>query len=362
MLTRLIAQPFVFLGFDLVTAARFVDLLWFTLGTILMFRILHNLNIQKSAIVGLVLLLASSPAAYWSATYITPDAMAILIGSLAAWLALRVSFGQISAWWLVAFAVFAALIKSIFVFSVLFISIFFLLKYYIGSKESTHVVKTATKNTMRIAVFSLAAALATQATWIVFQKLNSVDSPTELGDTQNFQILNFVLEVFKFLGNSASYGLAQGSAFTFSGKMLDTVVLFFVVASAISVSVSNLDRDLFSKAALITSLTAGPFLIIAHQMSSFFNGQTLTLGSRYGVVLLPIWIVASSTIISSKNLYSKVVFALGMFSYSLVIVFPAFELHGASNPLKYSLFLLPVTAAIALFFYSNNSKIANPKF
>lgn len=350
VLTRVIAEPLANLNLSLVEAGRWVSVFWFTLGILLLYSVMRRLGIQKNLALGLLFIAIASPASYWTSTYITPDSMAWFVGGLASWIAFKIYHQELHPFLLVPFALFASSLKVVFFIVLVFLFLFFTITYL---KEKSN--RKESRRTWMYSLYSLIGLLlgiVLQVVWAIFQKYNSVGVIPPMGDHQKFVLSNVALEVSKFIGRSGSYGFAQGKAFLLSGTIIDLVSLLIVVA-LLYTSYLGVSRRTFLESNLLVTLFAGPILVIGYFATSGFKGEVFTLGPRYGVVLIPIWMV-SIAIATNHKPFSLFALPLGLVSLLMVLIYPPSQLKGDTSSILNFQSLFPLLTLVTfLYFFSD---------
>lgn len=99
-------------GVDFLTAARYSGTVWLVLTTVILYFLLREFSVSRTASTAIGLLFIGSPYAWWRYTFITTDAPTVALAAamlLAAHLYLR---GRLSGWWLAALAPIAVLFKT----------------------------------------------------------------------------------------------------------------------------------------------------------------------------------------------------------------------------------------------------------
>lgn len=351
VLTRMLAQPFVSVGLPLVTSARYVAMFWVFLGLSLLYFSAVRIGISRKVSLGVLLLLLSTPATYWAGTYITPDNMAYLVAGLGCYVAVRVLRNEISPLWAIGYGLLAVALKPIFIVAPIILFLTMIIASISSDETLKYHLRIKNYRTKLLSGFSgVVAGGAFTIVWGKFLKATAVAPEISQGDLIPFSFTRYIADSFIFLGQTSSYGLPVGSSFEFSGKFVD-LLLFVGISAAAITAAKRKSHDSIFQASLLMSLLAAPTITLLWQISNGFPGNTIPLGSRYGIILVGFWVLATANSFDAFSPMRKATYLLGISTFALVNLFPAKFLHGPSDRTDNFIVMVPFLIVLAVTTY-----------
>lgn len=291
--TWLLSRVFVALGMaDELTAGRLTGGIWLAAGVCLLFVVLRRLGLVTPLAFGLSLVYVGSPAAWWSSTFISSDAPALLFGSLLLLMAYLGRTGVRSMWWLVPVAVVATLIKATNLVAVVAAVIVVVVHAFVAASSPERRGMLRGRGwplDVRIAAIAAAAALATQAVWMAVRAGLPVVSSSR-APAVDFGPAEMLAQSTNFLTNTLTWNVYDPLPLFRVPVMLATPLtwglILAVVGSLVAFRVrrSPTGRALWL-AALWAAFLAAPALALAVRL---WQGDYASLPGRYGICLVPV--------------------------------------------------------------------------
>jgi hypothetical protein len=313
LITRVLAQPFVWAGVDLTDAARLVGGLWLGLGVVLLYFLMVRLSVPKLLAWGVSLIVVSSPAAHWSSTYVSTDAPAIAVGAGLGLIATLVYQRRASPWWLVLAAVFGVLLKFQNIIAVALVAIILaalaireLRNREAGTRRFT-LLALLRHRLVVSAVAIVAASVVVQLGWMAVRAALTIGEPPKQGVDMPLTPTALFMQSFNFLFRAA-LGVEQGGATPVMSAAGILVVALGVtgVIGMIFVGRQGSVESLVAGSTLLASTIAAPVLSIVLVIAV---GEYVDLPPRYGLSLLPAYMLCAAWVLSHKSWSPKVVAA-----------------------------------------------------
>lgn len=323
--TWVVAQPLRLAGVDLVDAGRMSGTLWLAGALVLFYAATRRFGVDRRLGLGIGLLLAGSLPAYWSQTYISTDATALFAGSLVLFLGLNYLRGRGHWWVLPAAAAVVTLLKLQNMMPVMCIALLFFIlaaREIVGNHESNRRDMAAffRHRLVLTALATIGAALLVQVAWTVIRAVMAVGPAPDQLVAQPLGARALVSEMIKFLPGSME-GATDAAYLGIGGTVIAGIGVSLVAAGVIGVAATG-KRELvgtwLAVAALIVAAVAGPALALANLAVSGFY---FPLPARYGMSLIPIFLVCACLLITGGRLRNVVTgVGVGLFALSLTIV------------------------------------------
>ena len=342
--TRALAEPLVWAGVGLIDAGSYVGAIWLSAGLLLLVFAMRRFRVREAVILGLGLLLVASPAAYWSSTYISTDAPSLAVGAALMLLVARFAMGDRGLWLVpivsavgVAFKVQNLGAVAIAALSLILISIY---RSVWPSRDTGRGIEAETRadrrlqaagvgsgghlrrlgkavvsRTVLVAVVSVSAGVAVQAVWLVIRAHLQVGAPPSQGTAQPLHTSNLVQESLKFLQATPldPTGVDNGIAIATAGVVLSWLVLSGVLGS---VAVGRLETAIrpIAWSALTVALAFGPLLVLG---TTLVSGYYFVLPTRYGISMLPAFMILSGDLFSRRHTLGVLVAVVGFAFWAL---------------------------------------------
>jgi hypothetical protein len=303
--TWVMAQPFTWFGIGLLDAGRLVGMVWLGGGVLMLYALMRRLGVGRWLSAGLGLGVISTPSALWATTYISTDAPALLFGAGAFLLAVSIWRGRRSPWWLLLFAAVAVAFKVQFIIPVAAAGIALVVVRIMEwraqraapSGAGRGVVATLARDRAVWAVILAGVAgVAAQVVWMVIRSRLAL--PAEVGnflDPERLNPVTLVQNVFLFLGNVGLDQTNIGALGTAFGYLLTMVTSAFLVVMIARIVKGRAEETGIAWGLAIIGLLMGPVLLVLIYSSS---GTIIQLPTRYGIVLLPGFVLGVGLLLS----------------------------------------------------------------
>ena len=310
--TWVAAQPLTWFGVGLLDAATLVGGLWLALGMVLLYSSMRLLSVGRWVAVGIGALLIATPAAYWSSTYLSTDAPSLAVGAGLLYTALRIMTGRSGHVAFVVIAVAGVLFKVQNVAAVgltaLALLVWSLARARRDASESPGgrhwFVAGSLSRSVVAAVVAVFASVAGQAVWVVIRATASSGPSPDQGVSQTFSIKSAIQESLKFLGGTSQdpTGVANSIALVVAATAVSWLSIAGVVGLVVTARPGSPERFV-SWAALVMALIAGPLLAVGVMAVSGFY---FTLPVRYGISMLPAFLLCAGVLLSRNRRVSVV--------------------------------------------------------
>lgn len=321
-ITRVLAQPFVMAGVDLVSAARLTGMFWLALAAVALFFALRRLLIPMMLSASLSLLMVGSSAAFWSNTFISTDAPAMAAGAVALLLALRASEHRSAVWWLAGVTVVAALLKLQLLLPFAAVAVFFMLQRLSAVRGRPRPLATFFKDRLvLITVGGVLAAVVAQLAWMVVRSAIAVGDAGALVASASFTPSALADELFRFIPALAEGALDPAS--TGGGAIIPVGVLTLLVSGGLiglwgSSRGLSTESNLAASTILVATVSA-PVLAV---VSAVLTGQYIALVPRYGLSLLPFALACAGLLFAERRALRIPFLVVAVFCYCLVLTIP----------------------------------------
>ena len=328
MVTWTIAQPLTWFGIDLLDAGRLVGGVWLAAGLVLLYILMRRLGVPTPLALGLNLLVLATPAVFWADTYLSTDAPALAVGAGVGLLALLVGQKKISVWWLVLASVLSVLLKVQHLAPVALAGlglIAYRLQQQLVERRSEAsgrhrpFVSLLGDRTIVIALLSVVAGVIAQVGWLVARSALEVPArgPAALAlDAQRLSSSALINESFKFLFNSGFTDLGSGRTGLVAAHVVTALTLAGIIGLIIMGAGFPKHYRLIAVTTLVIALVTGPALALA---AKYIAGYYFPLPLRYGLVLLPAFMVCGALFITAWRQSGWILLAGGGVATLLVI-------------------------------------------
>ena len=304
--TRIVAQPLIWMGVDFVSAGRAAGAFWLALGAVFLYLGLRRRKVPVQVAAGLGLVLIGGLAAYWGNTYISTDATALTAGGLAALLTMRALDG--ARWSLVllpAAAVLATLFKlqNLIAFGVaamVLLLVAGLEAGRAGGPVGARLRRLATDRRVVSAVGIVVASVVAQGCWLAIRSAIAVGEQPSFGIGAPLRVENLVFELGNFLpnlGGGALSPFATGVKTVPVYALATALALGGAVGLALSKGIPARERIVGTATVLVAVLSA-PFLAL---VVGVMEDVYVQLAPRYGTSLLPWALLSAGMLIDARR-------------------------------------------------------------
>ena len=294
-ITRVLAEPLVWVGVGLVDAGRFVGAIWLAAAALLLYLALRRLKVHPVVATGAGLLMVGSLPAYWSNTYISTDATALFAGALMLYLATladerrgRVLF--------VLGAVFVTLLKVQNLAAVAAAAIFLVLRagivaYRARGTRWSWIGRTFADSRTIVSLIALGASILAQLAWLVYSTATAVGPAPDMGKVRPLGITSLILQSGLFI-DGATKGVGDITTFLKGpGLIVDYAVSWIAVAGVIGllmVARWGTRRNIVAIATFVAAVVSAPLLSAVTYVT--LRTYPDPPPGRYGVSLVPLFL------------------------------------------------------------------------
>lgn len=321
--TRVLAQPFLWLGLDLLEAGRAVGGLWLFLGLAGIFAVQRRLRVDPAVALGVALVVVALPSTFWATQFISTDAPTYLVVSLIALAGLRFAAGDGRAWELPAASALAVGMKVNNIAG-LGLTLIALLLFVISSRRSGDVPARlpTTARTVVVSVVSVVSAVGVYAVWLAIRAGTAISVHSADIDQFNKQPFRWRLladEALRFAPDVGRVVLPRQPDWW--PALVETVFpLVGVGALAIALVATGTmwrARRSIAVGVLLTLLLFGPLLVL---MMVIVSGSYVELTVRYGIVFVVPYAVLIGLVGHQVRLRGGVVLGIGVVAAALTLV------------------------------------------
>lgn len=324
--TRALAQPFVWLGVDFVSAGRLVGGFWLSLGAVFLYLAMRRRNVPIPVAVGLNLVMVGSLAAYWGNTYISTDATALAAGGLAALLTMQALDGRRRALALLPLA--GALATLFKLQNLIGFGVAALVLLLVAAYESTQRSGGAMSRLRAFAVdrrtlsgtATILLSIVAQGAWIALRSALAVGEQPKFGFGAPLVGSNLIVELGNFLpsmGGGALAPYATGPASLPAYAVATGLAIGGCVGLALSTGVAPV-RRVVGVATVLVAVLAAPALAI---VVGIVEDNYVPLPSRYAHSLLPWALLSAALLINNPRPWLRwAVLALGAATWGMALM------------------------------------------
>lgn len=323
--TWVMAQPVQWLGVDDLTAAgRYTGWVWLGAAAVLLYLTLRRWKVAPLVAGGVGLLMVGSLPAYWSNTYISTDATALLAGSLMLFgLTMFARPGRRAPWLFILFGVLVTAAKLQNLTAVAVAGTVLLILAFgdaRGGERGSRVRAFVQDRRTVAAVAAVVASVAVQVVWVFVRRLITVGSSPDQGVSSPVSKSALLMEVFKFFPG-VSDGAIAPDILGFPAPVIAAAMRWVVVAGVLgllAVSRRGSMNEALALATFAVSLVAAPLLAVA---TIAVEGYYFALPLRYGMPLLP-FMLACAALLFARSVWTRwFVGIVAIASYGLTLTF-----------------------------------------
>lgn len=329
-ITWAVAQPLIWVGVSLLDAGRLVGGLWLAAGATTLFLLLRRLRIDDVLSMGIVFMVLSAPAIFWSSVFLSTDAPTLLVGSGLALAGIAYVNGRLHGGFLILLGIVAVLVKVQNLAAVGLVVAGILISKILGSREHPgpgenrqtlgltrrSLVGLVSDRQVIVAISMAVAAIGAQVVWLVIRSRAAIpNAPESTVETTRLplSIGSLVDEMFRFIFRVGSTGLPIGTAGEIAWRTLTLLSIGGVVGMIVSARwrpTADETRSWLTIAitTLLITLMIGPALSSAVRLS---EGFYFPLPVRYGLVLLPALVACGALFVNGKRWLNWSVLGLG---------------------------------------------------
>ncbi|RZS57408.1 hypothetical protein EV141_1120 [Microcella putealis] len=317
-ITWALAQPVAALTvFDEFDAARVIGGLWAGTGAAVLFLAARAWGLNRPVSVGLALAALASPPVFWANTYLSTDAPTLLAGSVTALMIAKITHNGASPWWLCALLPVLVLVKVQHILLLLLVvawALFVALHHASGSVWS----RLARSSILRAALVTSVLTVAAQLGWLVFRATAAAGPTIDQGLNQPLTVPALASEATRFLGTTAQAGLSLGLTRDAVGTVLAWMCIAGVIGLVVHGGKPIGDRAL-AGASFIAAVLGAPLLAVATYVTA---DVYVPLQPRYGLALLPFFLLAFGMLGPRSRWFSWSVLAFGVAAFVIAILLP----------------------------------------
>ncbi len=328
--TWVLAQPFQWLGVhDLTDAGRLTGWIWLAAAAVLLYLSLRRLRVGPLLSFGLGMLMVGSLPAMWSNTYVSTDAPALLAGAAMLWGILRFEDGRrFGLLVLTALATVATLIKVQNYGAVAVAVVFLLLRAgwaafgRRGVGFWTRFAGWLKDRRFLAAVVIAVVPMVFEVLWLVLRAVIRVGPSADQGTATHFGLKELISEMFKFFSGPAN-GAVDGQMLGPVGLVLASVLTWVIVSGVLGAAAVERRGSIGESIAVSSfaiALLIGPALAVVTIVTA---GYYFALPARYGIPLIPFYLVCAGLLYRRKPWIGNVLAVVGIACWGLSFLLPA---------------------------------------
>jgi len=301
---------------DLLDAASYAGAFWLSAGLLFLYAGMRRLGVGRTVAVSLGALVTASPGAFWSSTYVSTDAPALAVGGSLLWLAVRIVQGRSGKIAFVAASFLGVVLKAQFILGVAVAGLAVLgwtaARAWAArgpdSRRGGWLVRTLLARETLTVVVSLVIAVVVQVVWAVVRSAIATGPYPDQSVALPVTVHGLLAEVLKFLPLTAQdpTGVANSIALVTAGTLVSWLSIAGVVG-LVAVGRDDRESTWFARAALAAALLAGPVLAVG---SIVVSGYYFELPYRYGLVMLPAFMLCAGVLLSGQRRWLPVSLAV----------------------------------------------------
>lgn len=314
--TWAVAQPVAALtGLAEFDAARLVGGLWLGAGGAVLFLAARVWGGGRALSAGVALAAVSSPVAFWASTYVSTDAPSLLSGASVVLAMGAIARRGFNPWWLAVILPAVVLVKVQHLLLVLLVVAWAVLWRMLGRERGA--ARWWHDRVVLAAIAGAAAAFAAQVAWLVLRSMSAVGPTIDQGMNQPLTLPALASEATRFLGTTVQAGLSLGLTRDAVGTVLSWLCIAGVLALVIVAE--RRDARMLAVAALMAAVLGAPLLAIATWVTA---GIYVPLQPRYGLSLLPAFLVCAAVLLQRVRGAGLAVLAGGVVALGIAIALP----------------------------------------
>jgi hypothetical protein len=304
-------------GLPDVTGWRLVGLLWAAVGIAFYVVLMRRWGVRNLTILALGIAFLASPFAWWSFTYVSTDAPALLFGALLFLLATRVIRREAPSWVLIVTSVVVVLVKPVFIIGVGAVALFLLAEFVADRCRHRHnpTGHSLRYGLLRDAVLMLIVPSVMAWAWSKLVSLLAVSGAVpDQGTATRFTVVELLTQFTNFLPMAINTSAISEYIPGFVFQPLGWLTLVCVLGAIFVVSRADPWLPLASSVAVAGVLAAPAFALVVVATT----GQYFQIPSRYGAILIPAFLLCGGLIIKTRWVswliigYSAALLALGV--------------------------------------------------
>jgi hypothetical protein len=285
-------------GIDIVAAWRWATSLWLVAGLLMFVALLRLFRVPNLVQFALGLLLIGSPFSYWTFSYVSTDAPALLMGGMLLYFAIMHLRGQMPAWPILLASVAAVALKFPFILGVMLVSLLFVIEWIIRARDSAGPQKRVWRTMFQRknlvlpmwgVVFVGAGALFAFL-WLRLVSLLAVSAERA---AQGVDVDVTIYEVMRLMTSFAPLSLLHrlgtpevGGFDAIPVPSFALVPLGWILIAGILTAFWGLTRTSKNRALVLAiAISVVSFGIILAVAVRFTQGLYFTLGARYAAIL-----------------------------------------------------------------------------
>lgn len=302
--TWLVAQPLLFFGVPTLTdAARLAGSVWLALAMVVFFLALVRLKVPHVLAAGAGLLVIASPATYWSNSYVSTDATALLAGAVALYgIALHRDRPRLALLGLlVATPIFVLLkLQNVLPFAAVAV---FMLATAVGSairNESAGLGRfraMVSDSRLWFAIAIPAVAAAAQIGWMLLRSHLVLEDGPDQGIASPLTGAELARVIFVFLNGAGTTLMHELGA---RGIFIGNIVQWFALGGVMAVFLLFPWRTAGWRVALAAIACSALGAIALAFGVVVVGGHYFSLPERYGLSLLPVFL-ALAALAAARN-------------------------------------------------------------
>lgn len=326
-ITRILAEPLVWVGVGLVDAGRFVGALWLAAAALFLYLALRRLKVHPVAATGVGLLMIGSLPAYWANTYISTDATALFAGGLMLYLATLADTRRGYVWF-VAGAAFVTLLKvqnlAAVAAAVFFLIIRAALDAYRGrTSKYGWIGRTFADGRTITGIVAVLVSMVLQLAWTVYSSVTAVGPPPDMGKVRPLGITSLILQSGLFIDGSAR-GVGDTTTFLKGpGLISNYAVAWVTIAGVIGLMMVARwggRRATVAWATFAAALISAPLLsIVTYAALGTYPDPP---PARYGISLIPFFLACAALLLAKRPVPRWIMGGVGAFVFLASLFIP----------------------------------------
>lgn len=296
-----------------LTGARLVIALIFVITVVLLHQLMKDFGINRLAIVAIILGFIVSPYSWWTYTYLSTDAPAVLVTTVLLLLVRKYIRNELSAWWIFFASAVAIAIKSTNLFAIGLAVLYLVMNFLFTSfRDRPWLRASEWKVGIRghgplaaiiISGFSILFVFIFQLAWNAFIRLNAVGPSADQGIGRPLTFDDLVLQATSYLQSTitSNVNLGPDSPLAYPIPVEVSLPLTWLciagVLGALFVSRVKDAQTPFVITTVIMTVLSAPFLAVIIYSST---GTYYDIPPRYGGVLLPAFFICAGFIAKNK--------------------------------------------------------------
>lgn len=289
-----------------VAGARLFSAFLTALGIAMAFHVMQMLKVSKSVSAATALSVLVFPAVLHSSGIVTPDSASLLVGATIAVTILRFRESHISVWWLAALGVVAGATKLTNLFAASAGSLFLVIMSGMIGTRSLRLLSPASRRQLRGGIILFLSAAATTLGWLIIDSTRATIDPAIIPQNvinhfSGWPPLDFLLlrdTALRWLPPSDGYIQAK---FAPEPVLLLRWLLELMCGGTAIAAIFRVKSDdevnIFVSCTALTALLGAPLFSMA---STKFSETLVQVQGRYGLSLLPLFLVGLASSANSK--------------------------------------------------------------